>query len=948
MPRRSPEQIAALIGTFVDHYILKGSEWMVVGEGPGVDEAERGEPFVGMTGQEMRRWFNGNELPSFDEVSRANLYRIFGGKDYDFTDDDLARDEPILLAGLRKVQPTVIVAVGRHSSRYFLGDISMDEVHGLGWYLPETSPAAKAFRNPTSVVVFCCYHPAAGFRSPELSALVSFDFTQLALFADGKLEPRKLHDDPIPNPQYFHVTSTAPIDTFKALKVKELCEDSEGYLHRPWSLQFASRPGTGYLIRATEPALVGAYLDYLVDGRVRATFHSALHDRGIRRVFARLCGWSEERILFELDTLPFDDTMVMAYLLQLEPRGLKGLATRHANMAMQSFDEVMGDAQYKLAMGYLQSMWDCCNFDYEIAQQEKMDEINTTPLRNKDGSIKKLAKTGETRYRKITKVPTLPKSDLFKAAERCMRSKHPAKLWADQREDIRDAGYRSLGAMPEASLSHVKFPVALRYGCRDADGTGRVKPELSSRMDALGLRGVYNLELGTYPLIDRMMAVGMRPDLKVFSRLSSTLACELADIQMRLEEQTGIEGFNANSGDQVAAYLFGTLGLPVIKMTPAGDRESTNDKILEALEKEHGIEYPVIFDCRNFREQYKLKNTFVDRLPDFVHRYPYDGRIHTTFRTTTVITGRLAASDPNVLALPEHGKFAKAFKAGWVAEDGHVVCNWDLSQVELRVLAHLSRDPVLVEAYLYECPHHNDWQSGKAFCKRDACILKGDLHARLAHMVFGLQPSAQDDSKHRLPAKTHNFGLAMGMTCYGLMIELRKNGVEVDEDGAQEWIDASNKLYKKVPHYKDEKTAEARRNGLVRCLSGRIRYIGGIRSRDERLRAEAERFAFSTPIQEGATWIAKHAQILMWDQVFHHYYRQGYYKGGSKGQWVEPLCWVHDALKAEVPEHLAQEVHERIVPCMTTQINHLISVPIGVEGKFGSSFAEMRKFGRTA
>lgn len=138
MPRRSAEQLAALIGTLVDHCILKGSEWMVVGEGPGADEAERGEPFVGMTGQEMRRYFNGDELPAFEDTSRANLYRIFGGKDYEFTDEDLTRDEPILLAGLKRAQPTIIVAVGRHSTRYFLGDVSMDEVHGLGWYLPKT------------------------------------------------------------------------------------------------------------------------------------------------------------------------------------------------------------------------------------------------------------------------------------------------------------------------------------------------------------------------------------------------------------------------------------------------------------------------------------------------------------------------------------------------------------------------------------------------------------------------------------------------------------------------------------------------------------------------------------------------------------------------------------------------------------------------------------------
>jgi DNA polymerase-1 len=276
------------------------------------------------------------------------------------------------------------------------------------------------------------------------------------------------------------------------------------------------------------------------------------------------------------------------------------------------------------------------------------------------------------------------------------------------------------------------------------------------------------------------------------------------------------------------------------------------------------------------------------------------------------------------------------------------VCNWDLSQVELRVLAHLSRDPVLNEAYLFECPHTSDWQNGKTICKRNGCVLKGDLHARLAHMVFGLQPDSQDDSKHRLPAKTHNFGLAMGMTCYGLMIELRKNGVEVDEDGAQEWIDGSNKLYKKVPHYKDEKIAEARRNGFVRCLSGRIRYIGGIRSRDERLRAEAERFAFSTPIQEGAQKSMKEAETFIWNELLmKKYYRDGYYKGGNKGRWVEPLCQVHDALKFEVADGLQQQLNTEMCNAMT-KVPTQLRVPLGVEGKFGVNFRDMEKFKRAA
>lgn len=924
-------------------------DWFICGEAPGYEEDKRGEPFVGKTGNEMFRFFDGDSLPPFDECFRTNLYRFYKGKDAIYDAEDFARDEPYLLDELRRVQPKVIVAVGRHSSRYFMGDVSMDQVHGLPWFLPPDSKAGQVLlrqetANDNKVVVLCCYHPAAGFRSPEASALVSYDFAELARFAAGTLHPRTLYDDPYPRPQYFHVTDHRVVEDFAVgASTRNVSVDTEGWARNPWSLQWSRNPGTGYLVQAKHTQVVDAFLTWITTQRVPLTYHNSLHDRSLLRAFARLCGWGEERILFELDTLPFGDTMVMAYLLQLEAQGLKPLATRHANMSMSSYDEVLGGAQSQLALSHLQSMWDCLNFDYEEQQQEEFARINRTPLLDAQGQPKR-TKDGSVRYRKTTVLPSLPKSDLFKAVERCMRAKDPHKLYHDQVLDVQDSGYRLLGAMPEATLSHVDFPTALTYGCRDADATTRIEPEMSSRIDAMGLREVYNLELSTYPLIDRMMQVGMKPNLAVFKALSAKLSIEIADIQVRLEQATGREGFNANSGDQVAELLFNRLNLAPIKMTSGGDRYSTNDKILEALEKEHGHDHPVISDVRDYREVYKLKSTFVDRVPDFVHRYPHDGRVHATFRTTRVITGRLAASDPNILAQPERGTFAKDFKAGWEAEAGHALYSADLSQIELRIMAHLSQDPVLMEAYCFECPHKNTWQSGKSFCDRDTCILRGDLHARLAHQTFGVLPTQQEDGKHRVPAKVMNFGgLCMGMTCHGLMIELRKNGINVDEEGAQEWIDAANKLYVRVPHYKDEKIAEARRNGYIRCLDGRVRYIGGIHSRDERLRAEAERFAFSTPVQAGAQTIMKQAEAYLWQHILMPYYKQGFYKGGSRKQWVEPLVQVHDALRLEFPLGMEQELHEKMVYAMT-KVPTQLRVPLGVEGKWGLNLRDMRKY----
>jgi DNA polymerase-1 len=614
--------------------------------------------------------------------------------------------------------------------------------------------------------------------------------------------------------------------------------------------------------------------------------------------------------------------MVMAWLLQLEQQGLKPLCVRHHGMRMQSFDEVMGDAQERLMNDYLTWIWDAEEFDYEERQQAAFAAINATPLVDKQSGRPKHDKQGRVRYRRTTKPPNVPKTPLHKAVVRCLGSKNATKLWSDQVEDIQVAGYHRMGEPPQATLDYIPRAAAVRYGCRDSDGTTRVRHTLRPRVHDMGLDEVYALELSTIPLIDRMSQVGIKPDLDHFAYVSEGLGYEIESLKWELERETGITGFNANSGDQVEAFLAPFGVMEGMRRTSSG-RFSTNDKILEALEHEHP-ELPVLSKIREYRETYKLKNTFVDRLPDFVHRWPDDGRVHATFRTTRVVTGRLAASEPNILAQPEHGKFAADFKRGWVPDDGHVLAAWDESQIELRGLAHLSQDPVMLAVFRGEKRN------------KDGSII--DLHAALAERIFGVKPHLQDKHKHRFPAKAVNFGIPMGMTCKGLAVELRKNGVYVTEEDAQRWLDETLGLYKGVARYMDTRIAEARLQGYVRCLSGRVRYIGGIRSSDERTRAEAERFAFSTPIQESAQFIMKQAEAQVWTML------KGWWR---EGLYVEPLYQQHDALKFEVQEGQEQRLHREVTRAMT-QVPKGFTVPLEVEGEWGYNMADMTKFKEAA
>lgn len=682
--------------------------------------------------------------------------------------------------------------------------------------------------------------------------------------------------------------------------------DSEGWPHLPYSIQFSLKPGTGYMIKATDRVGLRAFEKFLHDEKPIVVVHSLLHELAMFRALG-------------IDTtgVEFADTMVMAYLLQLVPRGLKPSCIRMCDMKMREYHDVVGDIENEQVRDYLTWIWDGEQTEWLERRQAELERINATPLLDAEGNPKR-NKAGEIRYHKCSKPPSLPKTPLHKACERVMQSKTPRKLFEDQNIDIQVAAYRRLGPVPLPTLDFVAPEEAIPYGCRDADGTLRLLPAYGERVERMGLRECYTLELATYPLIDRMQRVGIRPDLETMAEVSELLAKDIDRLQAQLESETSRPGFNANSGDQVADFLFGELGIEEVKFT-SGGRGSTNDKILEALEHEHP-EHPSITTIRTFREVYKLKHTFVDRIPDYVNRWPHDGRVHATFRTTSVVTGRLAAADPNILAMPEHSWWANYFKLGWIADPGHVLGAWDQSQIELRGLAHLSQDPTMCAVF------RGDLRNP------DGTLI--DLHAATAERVFGVKPKDQDKHKHRLPAKAINFGIPMGMTCRGLSVELRKNGVDADEDTAQRWLDDTLALYGGVRAYMDNRIAEARERGYIRCLSGRVRYIGGIRSKDDRVREEAERFAFSTPIQESAQWIMKQAEANVWNDVLPTFWKRGVY--------CEPLYQQHDALKMEVDEKHVNELNVAMRQAMIN-VPKSFSVPLDVDGEWGWNMAPVER-----
>ena len=445
--------------------------FMIVGEGPGVEEDRKGIPFVGKTGRELDRFLDGIGLPRRSECFLTNLYREYRGKD-EYTDADLLRDGPGLEAEFDRGKPEVVITLGRHSTRWFLGDVDMESSHSIPW-------SVTGFRG-RDFTVFPIFHPAAGMHNPEISAWVTYGFGQLSTFLRGALEPRTLFSDNYPEPQYEEITTQASLrksldcvpedanyraaarvqessnsNRYSAQSKRTIAVDTEGTPAKPWSLQFSVRPGAAYLIRAARSDLLTAFRQRLIGLGARVAFHNALYDLSMMRAMG--IPWSGE----------FDDTMVMAYLLQVEPQGLKPLCVRHCGMKMQSYDEILGDAGNRLATDYLYSLFDIEELDYE--------QRRTTAF-----------EAAKAAGRRVRVLPKLPRNLLHKAVERCLQSKEPRKLWMKQIADEQHPAAKWLGAMPEPTLDMVEQKEAVRYGCRDADGTLRLYHQLKPRLEAMG------------------------------------------------------------------------------------------------------------------------------------------------------------------------------------------------------------------------------------------------------------------------------------------------------------------------------------------------------------------------------------------------------------------------------------------------------------------------------
>jgi DNA polymerase-1 len=433
---------------------------------------------------------------------------------------------------------------------------------------------------------------------------------------------------------------------------------------------------------------------------------------------------------------------------------------------------------------------------------------------------------------------------------------------------------------------------ATEYSAEDADVTLRLHRVLYPKVAAdARLKHIYEaIEMPVREVLFRMERAGVLVDAAALERQSRSLGQRMIELEQRAYAEAG-QPFNLNSPKQIGEIFFGRLKLPVVRKTPSG-APSTDEEVLEKL----ALDYPLPKTLLEYRAVSKLKSTYTDKLPRMVN--PKTGRVHTNYGQATAVTGRLASNDPNLQNIPVRTPEGRRIREAFVAPAGHAIVSADYSQIELRIMAHLSEDRGLLEAF----------ERGE------------DIHRATAAEIFGRAPR-EVSAEERRYAKTINFGLIYGMSAFGLAQQL---GLE--RATAQAYIDSYFARYPGVARYMETTRQAAREQGYVETVFGRRLWLPEIRNSNQARRAGAERAAINAPMQGTAADLIKLAMIAV----------QGWLDRERLGARL--IMQVHDELVLEAPERELGRVKKEL-PALMTGVAAL-RVPLVVDIGVGRNWDE--------
>ena len=453
-------------------------------------------------------------------------------------------------------------------------------------------------------------------------------------------------------------------------------------------------------------------------------------------------------------------------------------------------------------------------------------------------------------------------------------------------EDVAGKGAKQI------SFAQVALDVATAYAAEDADVTLRLHEVLAPKLAAEPkLDGIYRgIELPLLPVLARIERNGVLIDAAELRTQSAELSRRMLDAQQRATELAG-RAINLDSPKQLGALLFDELKLPALVKTPGG-APSTNEEALEAISDQHELPRVIL----DYRGMAKLRSTYTEKLPEMIN--PHTGRVHTNYNQAGAATGRLSSNDPNLQNIPIRTEEGRRIRQAFIAPPGRVIVACDYSQIELRIMAHLSEDPALLRAFA----------SGE------------DVHRATAAEVFG-KPLAEVSSNERRAAKAINFGLMYGMSAFGLARQL---GVSRGE--AQDYISLYFSRYPGVREYMERTRAQAHDQGYVETVFGRRLYLPYIASRNQAQRAGAERAAINAPMQGTAADIIKRAMVTI-------------------DAWLQPqrdkalmIMQVHDELVFECDATFADELTVEVGRLMSASVE--LRVPLVVDSGRGTNWEQ--------
>jgi DNA polymerase-1 len=446
----------------------------------------------------------------------------------------------------------------------------------------------------------------------------------------------------------------------------------------------------------------------------------------------------------------------------------------------------------------------------------------------------------------------------------------------------------------QLTMNEVAVETVVPYACQDADFALALSETLWPKVKEQNLDGIYEeFERPLIRVLADMETWGVKIDPERLKDLSEEIQESLDRLSRRIFEISG-EEFNLNSPAQLATVLFEKMGLPTSRRTKKTKGYSTSVTVLQDLAQS----FPIAQHALEYRQLAKLKSTYADALPLLIN--PETGRIHTSYNQTVAATGRLSSSDPNLQNIPVRGEWGTRFRQAFVPEKRHLFLSADYSQIELRVLAHLSEDPSLIETFL------ND----------------RDIHQETAARVFADSDQLFPEEQRRR-AKIINFSIIYGASAFSLARELGSSNAE-----AQAFIDLYYDKYPKVKEYLEKSVSDASESGVAKTLFGRKRQVPELKQKDRSVRQFGRRIALNTPIQGTAADLMKKAMIHIGQDIKSH------------GLGAKMILQVHDELVFEVPksevektEALVKERMENVYP---------LRVPLKVHLGWGANWAEAK------